>query len=150
MTTEKRILVVDDDDAIRALLFTVFRRRGFKVDAARNGIEALERCNRCRYSVVVLDLMMPLLSGYEVLERLSTQSRMERPLVLVLTAGTEPRNLDPGLVAATMKKPFDIELLVHTISSCLDTLDDQTQRTECPAADSERQRDTPRGLEKAN
>ena len=137
MESERRILVVDDDDAIRTLLFTVFRRRGYKVDTARNGVEALERCNSCRYAVVILDLMMPLLSGYDFLDRLSLQSRSERPLVLVLTAGTEPRTLDPDLVAGTMRKPFDIEMLVDTIGSCMTTLGPHGQRTTCPPAESE-------------
>ena len=70
MTKEKRILVVEDDDAIRALLFTVLRRRGFKVDTAPNRAHGLERFNDCVYSLVLLDLMMPVMSGYEFLERL--------------------------------------------------------------------------------
>ena len=70
MTKEKRILVVEDDDAIRALLFTVLRRRGFKVDTAPNRAHGLERFNHCGYSLVLLDLMMPVMSGYEFLERL--------------------------------------------------------------------------------
>ena len=51
MTKEKRILVVEDDDAIRALLFTVLRRRGFKVDTAPNRAHGLERFNHCGYSL---------------------------------------------------------------------------------------------------
>jgi len=137
MATEKRVLVVDDDDAIRALLCTILRRRGFPVDSARNGAEALERCNRCRYAVILLDLMMPQLSGYEVLDELQLRSREERPLVLVLTAGSEPRNLNADLVAGTIRKPFDVEMIVDTISAALSTLAEQQQREECPTADSD-------------
>jgi two-component system chemotaxis response regulator CheY len=137
MPTEKRILVVDDDDAIRTLLFTVLRRRGYQVDTARNGAEALQRCAACRYSLVVLDLMMPMLSGYEFVDHIAAQSRIERPLVLVLTAGQEPRTHDPAVVAGTMRKPFDIELLMDTVKACLSTLGDRPQLDGCPKPQSE-------------
>ena len=134
---EKRILVVDDDDAIRALLFTVLRRRGFKVDVARNGVEAVERCRQCLYAVVLLDLMMPRMSGYEVLDCLAREPAESRPVVLVLTAGLEPRNLDTSLVAGMMHKPFDIDLLIDTVTGCLSSLSGKTQNASCPAPDSD-------------
>ena len=134
---EKRILVVDDDDAIRALLITVLHRRGFKVDVARTGVEAMEQAARCRYAVMLLDLMMPRMSGYEVLDELQKTPRNERPIVIVLTAGTESRALAPDVVSGTVKKPFDIELLVDTVAACLNSLPAQPQPEECPPAESE-------------
>ena len=116
---EKRILVVDDDDAIRALLSTVLRRRGLRVDTARNGVEAVARLGECRYSLILLDLMMPLMSGYQVLEHLADDSASVRPLVIVLTAGLQPRAFDTTFVVGTIHKPFDVELLVDTVTGCL-------------------------------
>jgi CheY-like chemotaxis protein len=137
MQTEKRLLVVDDDDAIRALLFTVLRRRGLKVDTARNGIEATERCARCRYAVMLLDLMMPQMTGYEVLERLEHVPPEQRPFVIVLTAGNKPRQLNADIVAGTVRKPFDIELLLDTVLACMTTLRALEQSEECPQAESD-------------
>jgi CheY-like chemotaxis protein len=136
-TNEKRVLVVDDDDAIRALLFTVLRRRGLKVDMARNGAEALERCLRCHYSVILLDLMMPKMSGYEFLAHLEHEWRGDRPIVVVLTAGTEPRNLNPAYVAGSVRKPFDIQLLLDTLNGCLSTIPARPQLDGCPPAESD-------------
>ena len=127
MHHDTRILVVDDDDAIRALLCTVLRRRGMKTDAARNGVEAMGQLDVHHYSIVLLDLMMPLMSGYEVLERLATRPLAMRPLVLVLTAGLEPRTFDTSLVVGTIHKPFDVELLVDTIAGCLNSLQELPQ-----------------------
>jgi DNA-binding response OmpR family regulator len=137
MANEKRVLVVDDDDAIRALLCTILRRRGIPVDSARNGAEALARCERCRYAVVLLDLMMPQLNGYQVLEAFSERQRDDRPLILVLTAGAEPRDLSADLVAGTIRKPFDVEMIVDTISAALTTIPGAQQLDDCPSADSE-------------
>ena len=119
MKSDKRILVVDDDDAIRALLATVLRRRGLRVDMARNGREAVEMLEEGRYSLVLLDLMMPLMSGYEVLDHIAEASLSNRPFVLVLTAGLEPRRFDTSFVIGTIQKPFDVELLVDTVLGCL-------------------------------
>jgi len=121
MRLEKRILVVDDDDAIRALLRTVLRRRGFVVDTARNGVEALEQIGASRYALVILDLMMPRMSGYELVEQLEALSVMTRPRVLILTAAgmIDGRGLDTTLVVGAMHKPFDIELLIDTVTGCL-------------------------------
>jgi two-component system response regulator ResD len=134
---EKRILVVDDDDAIRALLFTVLRRRGFRVDRVRDGRQAIDRCARCRYSVVFLDLMMPRMSGYEVLLEMEKWPAGERPFVIVLTAGNEPRNINAEIVGATIRKPFDIDVIIEMLSACLSTRELIEQMAECPTAESE-------------
>ena len=128
---EKRVLVVDDDDAIRSLLVTVVRRRGFKVDSARDGEDALAHLARCTYSLMLLDLMMPRLSGPDVLARLSAMDPTLRPFVIVLTAGTEPRDLDPAIVSGTIRKPFDIEVLLETVVACLRAVEPRTQVDGC-------------------
>ena len=135
-TNEKRVLIVDDDDAIRALLFTILRRRRFAVDAARNGLEALARLRQCRYAVILLDLMMPMKSGWDVLDELQRLPADTRPVVIVLTAGNEPRNLDARLVAASISKPFDVEVLMETVMACTNALAEQPQLPDCPPADS--------------
>jgi DNA-binding response OmpR family regulator len=131
MRLEKRILIVDDDDTIRALVTTVLRRRGYGLDTARNGVDALEKLAACRYALVILDLMMPRLSGYGVLEHLAKLPAGSRPLVLVLTAGLEPKPFDKSFVVGTMHKPFDIELLMDTVSGCLAAASPQEQLDTC-------------------
>jgi CheY-like chemotaxis protein len=132
MRPEKRLLIVDDDDAIRALLLTVLRRRGFRLDSARNGADAIEKLALCRYSLVVLDLMMPVMNGYEVLDWLDGRPVQERPLVLILTAGLEPKKFDTRMVVGLLQKPFDVDLLVDTISGCLRVTDAGYQPDGCP------------------
>jgi DNA-binding response OmpR family regulator len=133
---EKRILIVDDDEPIRALLFTILLRRGFAIDVARNGVEAMARLRNCRYAVMLLDLMMPMKSGWEVMEELKKVPAEVRPVVIVLTAGTDPRELDPALVAGSIGKPFEINVLVDTIVACTNALEPRPQLPDCPPADS--------------
>src|SRR5689334_21921743 len=134
MRLEKRILIVDDDDPIRALLMTVLRRRGFQADSARNGLEALQLLATCRYSLVVLDLMMPRMNGYELLDLVGGMPPEERPPVLVLTAGLALRTFDSKYVVGTIQKPFDIELLVDTVTGCLLAAEEQPQNDSCREA----------------
>ena len=98
---------------------TVLRRRGLHADAARNGIAALDQLAVHHYEVMLLDLMMPQMNGYEVLTHLAAQPADRRPLVLVLTAGLEPRPLDTRIVIGMLHKPFDVELLVDTVVGCM-------------------------------
>jgi len=137
MSREKRVLVVDDDDAIRSLVTTVLKRRGLVVDTARNGLEAIERLHACRYVLILLDLMMPGLNGWDVLDHLESLPARERPIAVVLTAGTEPRTFKPDVVAGLVRKPFDLDMLVDTVVGCLAALDALEQDVRCPEPDAE-------------
>ncbi|HEY6843920.1 MAG TPA: response regulator [Thermoanaerobaculia bacterium] len=136
---EKRILVVDDDPAIRTLLFTILRRRGLAVDMAKHGSEAMERLARCNYALILLDLMMPVMNGWEVLDKLQAMDPAIRPAAILMTAGTEPRDFDPDLVIGSIRKPFDVELVYDTVIGCISVLAPKPQTAGCPAAESEEQ-----------
>jgi two-component system response regulator CpxR len=137
MDDEKRILIVDDDAAIRTLLFTILRRRGLPVDTAKHGAEALERLGKCRYALMLLDLMMPVMSGWQVLDEVAAMDARERPAVILLTAGTEPRSKNTDIVVGSIRKPFDVELLYDTVIGCISVVTSRQQETGCPAPESD-------------
>ena len=147
MRFEQSILVVDDDDAIRALVQTVLRRRGFHVDGACNGVDALERLAASRYALIILDLMMPCMSGYELLDALSRESVMSSPRVLILSAGIEPRMFDTDLVIGTMHKPFDIDLLLDIVTGYLSAGGGVTRERRDPPIESAMRTNQARSLE---
>lgn len=109
------ILVVDDEETIRTLLARVGERAGFSVDTARDGIEALEMLQRKEYLIAIVDLMMPRLSGYELVQRIS--GLKPRPFVIVATALTNGAvaSLDDSMVRRVIRKPFD----VHAVAAGL-------------------------------
>jgi CheY-like chemotaxis protein len=131
MDLEKRILIVDDDATVRALLSTVLRRRGFLTDAAHDGVEALEWLGRCRYALVLLDLAMPRMDGEEVLRRLATMPPPRRPVVLMLTERNVLKTFDTTMVAGIVHKPFDIDLLIDSVTGCLASLEGTEQLETC-------------------
>lgn len=117
---QKRVLVVDDDALVRELLAAILRQRSLMVDEASNGREALALIKKHRYAVILLDLLMPVLSGFAVLDGLAGQELTSPPVVLVITGAdrSEIDRLDPRLVQGIMKKPFDPEELASIVVAC--------------------------------
>lgn len=117
LTTSAEVLVVDDDEAIRNMVGRILQRAGFQVECARDGFEAIEKLAGHDYSVVVLDLMMPRVDGYGVIEFLRRTKVNVLRKVIVLTAGSTSRiRTEP--VYEVMTKPFDIQQLVQTATEC--------------------------------
>src|SRR5256885_9232382 len=80
------VLVVDDDQALRGLFTTLLTRKGFAVDTANDGRVAYDQLQLHTYSVILLDLMMPEVNGFELLERLRRDSPPLLDRGIVLTA----------------------------------------------------------------
>ena len=111
----KRILVVDDDPDIRELLFTALEDEGFEVFPAGNGQEALAAIRTFRPDVIVLDLMMPVMDGWQFAKELRARDE-DIPLVLLSAArdlSTHAKNL---AAADVIEKPFDLAELLPKIA----------------------------------
>jgi len=117
-TTPTRILVADDDPVILRLLQVNFGLEGFEVHTATRGEEALERAREAPPDVILLDVMMPGLDGWEVCRKLKEDSRFtDTPIVfLSARAQDEDRKKGYGLgVSAYVTKPFDPGRLVDLV-----------------------------------
>jgi DNA-binding response OmpR family regulator len=101
----------------------VLLRRGLQVDLAANGAEALHLLAEKRYAILLLDLMMPLVNGQDVVAALTALPPDQRPLILVITAGDESdvRELDRTAVAGVIRKPFDIFEVAELVRACTET-----------------------------
>ncbi|MEA2338877.1 MAG: two-component system, OmpR family, alkaline phosphatase synthesis response regulator PhoP [Thermoanaerobaculia bacterium] len=107
------VLVVDDDAAIRALVSRVFKRRGDKVESAKDGDGAIECLKARAFDLVVLDLMMPRTDGFGVLSYLGTLDG-HRPQIIVMTAAVPglADKVPANMVVGVLGKPFDLRDLV--------------------------------------
>jgi DNA-binding response OmpR family regulator len=117
MVRSPKILVVEDDDAIRALLVAALRREPFDVHSAANGAEALTLVRASEYAVILLDLMMPAVNGIEFLQVFHEMDPKSRTVVFVMTAFDDAmvRHLAPNLVHGIIRKPFDVPQLVAMV-----------------------------------
>lgn len=128
------VLVVEDDDNVRRLLAEhLAERMPVAVDSARDGVDALHKITNTAYRVVILDLMMPYMSGTDLLDSLralasdpSVRSLEQPPAVLVITAASETaisddviRNRYPQIVCGVFRKPFDVAVLAESVARIL-------------------------------
>src|SRR5882757_5037302 len=128
------VLVVEDDDAIRRLLIEYLKSHELvNVDGARDGVEALHQIVTRQYAVMILDVMMPKMSGVDVLDSLaafasdpSVKSLQNPPAVLVITSAEKAALPDAiitqrgaGSVQRVFRKPFDVEELTACVERYL-------------------------------
>src|SRR5580704_15453870 len=110
MASRANVLVVDDDEAIREVIAEVLRDEGYAVVCAGNGAQALDELGRDdQPDLVLLDLMMPVMSGWEVLEHLQAHDDLARIPVVVVSAMNAPGAREH------LAKPIDLEHLLATV-----------------------------------
>jgi CheY-like chemotaxis protein len=115
------VLVVDDDPSIRRMIVAALKREGYQFLEAPNGREALDLMRTQEPDVVVLDLMMPIVSGWDVLRERQSDPKLERIPVIIVSANREPElanAIDKG-ICAFLPKPFDIGALSALVRSCV-------------------------------
>jgi two-component system, OmpR family, phosphate regulon response regulator PhoB len=129
-TGGERILVVDDEPDIVALVAFHLVKAGYRVSTAGNGIEALGQARQERPVLVVLDLMLPGMTGYEVLEQLRSDDATQDVAVLMLTARKDEQDRIRGLSLGAddyLTKPFSPQELVLRVGAILRRMGPATQ-----------------------
>ena len=118
----RRILVADDDDLLTDLLEFRLEDAGFEVTVVRDGATALETCQTGEFSLMVLDAMMPVKTGFEVLRLVKEGMGAKAPPIVMLTSRSSEQDIVQALrEGATdyVTKPFIPEELVTRIESIL-------------------------------
>lgn len=122
-TAKQRILLVDDDPAIRQILVRLLVEEDYLVMTAANGLEALALTGTTTFDLVLLDLNMPVKNGWETFEQLSAKN----PLMPIILITARPNQYFPALasgVGALLEKPLDFTKLFHTIHDLLEESDE--------------------------
>src|SRR5215210_5451963 len=115
--SDKCALVVDDDAPIRALLRVSLKKYGLTIDEAANGVVAMERLRDKAYDIVLLDLMMPVMDGFDVLAAMEREA-IGVPVIVMSAASREHiQQADSPLVRLVFRKPFDLrEITAHVLA----------------------------------
>jgi len=118
-----RVLVVDDEADIRTILALILRRAGYEVVTAGDGIEALLAIERQPPDLVLLDVMMPRLDGFETLRRIRDGQATAQLPVILLSTRVQPADRIPGLDRGAddhVPKPFEPADLLARVRSLLE------------------------------
>jgi putative nucleotidyltransferase with HDIG domain len=128
---QPHLLVVDDEEAVRALWVRVLKRSGYHVDAVNNGMEALQRLQAARYDVVLTDLQMPQLDGLGLLQVVKSQYPDTNVILITAYASLDTARQALRLgVFDYLTKPLDINELERTVQTCLEMRELQRLRKE--------------------
>jgi two-component system, chemotaxis family, sensor kinase CheA len=115
----RRVLVVDDSITTRTMEQSILTTHGYRVDTAVCGEDALEKAAQSRYDLVISDVEMPGITGFELARRLrQTESCREVPIIIVSSLATDAHKrqaLESGAQAYIVKGAFDQELLLETV-----------------------------------
>lgn len=120
--TAKKLLLVEDDPQIRGLVNLLLKREDIDITEAADGGETLECLSREAFDIILLDLMMPVLDGYEVLRRIRGHELNARTPVVILTSRSQDADILKGYaLGATLyiTKPFEPEDLVTQVHQLL-------------------------------
>ena len=119
-----RVLIAEDEPNIVISLEFLMREAGYDVAVASNGVDAINLAEKLRPDLVVLDVMLPAVNGFEVCRRIRESPTTREVRVLMLTARGRESEMEKGLAAganAYMTKPFSTKELVDAVAGLLGT-----------------------------
>lgn len=116
---QKTVLVVEDEPAVRAMLSLVLETRDYRVVRAEDGQQALVKVQTERPDAILLDLMLPKVDGFSVIEALYHDARSARIPIIVMSAGHRLEMMGKRGVSAFLSKPFDIDGLLRALEDAL-------------------------------
>ena len=120
MTQKARILIVEDETAIRTGLVDIFVYHGYEVDFAEHGEEGLSKALSGLFDLILLDVMLPGIDGFEICNRIRAQDRQQA--VIMLTAKSSDEDIIQGLTLGAddyVSKPFSVTQLVLRVQAVL-------------------------------
>ena len=118
----KKILIVDDEPNIVMTLEYTFKKNNFEVFIARNGLEALEILKTQLPDVIILDVMMPLVDGFETIANIKKDEKLNHCKVIFLSAKNKETDIEKGInlgADAYLIKPFSIKKVVEKVTELI-------------------------------
>ncbi len=120
---KRNILIVDDNFNNRSVLNDILLPIGFNVDLALNGLEAVEMASKKKYHMILMDIVMPKMDGFEATHRIREHSNGQEPIIIAISASVEESMIQKSKDIGCnqfLSKPFDIDRLLTLIETMLD------------------------------
>ena len=131
---EKLVLLVDDDESLLDLMEHVVKAEGFRTDRAEDGPEALRKAAALNPDILILDMMLPGLGGYEVLRQLQAAGQGDIPIIIVTGRQMDPKGIElirqESNVKEFLEKPVRPAVLTSALHRLLQTQPKHSPRRE--------------------
>lgn len=139
MATEARVLVIESNDALRVMLFTVLRHQPLGVDTSANADDAIEKVTGCDYALILLDMNLPDNAAEDFLRRFHEARPEATSFILAVRDPRHELTIDPQWVNAIVNKPVEIDTLADVVRECALVVEPPADPLPCPQpAESER------------
>ena len=135
--SEPRVLIIESNDALRVMLYTILRHQPLAVDAASSADDALERVASCDYALIIIDMDLPDSEAATFLAQFRTSRPEATTFVLAVRDPNGPSKIDAGQVAAVLNKPLEIDTLAEVVRECAIVVPRPEDPRPCPPADSD-------------
>jgi DNA-binding response OmpR family regulator len=132
-----RVLIIENQDALRVMLFTVLRHQTLQVDTACTAEEALTHIVECDYALILIDLGLPDDEAQTFLQSFRDTRPESTSFVLAVRDPKEEVTLDPDVVAAVITKPLELNTLAEAIRECALVVPPPDDPLHCPPAESD-------------
>jgi DNA-binding response OmpR family regulator len=129
-------LIIEDNDVLRVMLFTILRHQPLAVDTATTAEEALEKTRTCDYALILLDADLPDGEGREFLRRFAVE-HADATTFIVAVRGPDTEPVVDARVGAVLNKPLEIDTLAEMVRECAAVVPPPEEPLPCPPAESE-------------
>jgi DNA-binding NtrC family response regulator len=150
MTDQPRVLVIEDNDALRVMLFTVLRHQPLAVDTARSAEEALEKVLTCDYALILIDMDLPGGESSTFLTAFNEQRPEATSFVIAVRNPQQETFIDAQHVVAILNKPIEIDTMAEVVRECAFLVPEPEEPLPCPPAESDIRTRMDRGSYLAN
>jgi DNA-binding response OmpR family regulator len=135
MRSEPRVLIIESNDALRAMLFTILRHQPIGVDTASAAQEAWQKVTSCDYALIVID--MDVVDACAFLTRFREERPEATSFVLAVRDNRNEELLDADIVSAVLSKPLEIDTLAELVRECALVVPPPEDPLPCPPAESD-------------
>ncbi len=137
MKSDPRVLIVESNDVLRVMMFTILRHQPLSVDTAATAQEALERVSKCDYALIVLDMDMPDDEATTFLEEFRENRPEATSFILAVRDPNGSSRADSSHVAAVLNKPLEIDTMTEVVRECAPLVEPPEEPLPCPPSESD-------------
>ncbi|MDP9359939.1 MAG: response regulator [Acidobacteriota bacterium] len=135
--TEARVLIIEDNDALRVMLFTVLRHQPLGVDTAIGAEDALEKTRHCDYALILIDMNLPDGESTAFLKSFREERPEATSFILAVRDPNHEVVIDSALISAIVNKPLEIDMLADVVRECALVVPPPEEPLHCPPAESD-------------